>query len=222
MPSSRKIFGSTGRKPKGGGLNDDWGYEEARKVAMASMEEDIKLWVETMIDMTNKTSFYWLATRYISQRLIKVMAYCLEEAAKRCPYDTGLLRESGMVTINESDIVAVVSKGTGATEEPSVEILQQWVKKPYATIEADISFDREVKGRDLALWAHEELLRYVRRPKSGAQIGKWFARKPGTGPKYLENAFKLVKREIPKQVEKGLQEAIREYNRKHGTRARRR
>ncbi len=217
-----KIWGSTGKKPTGRGLGKDWGYDEARSVGLATMEEDIKLWVESMIDMTNKTSFYWLATRYISQRLIKVMAYCLEEAAKRCPYDTGELRESGQVVINESELVAQVAKGSGATEKPTVEILQQWVKKPYAYIEADISFDREVKGRDLALWAHEELLRYIRRPKSGQQIGKWFARQPGTGPKYLENAFKLVKREIPKEIEKGLQEAIRAYNQKHGTRTRRR
>jgi hypothetical protein len=223
-----KIVGSTGSKPQGRGLKGTkWEYKQSKQVGIQNMDEDIKAFMDTLVGITNPTSFYNLATKHISMRLIAIMAKVLKGAVDRAPYESGDLRESGEVSViagqaSGMDVFVKVARGTGATDNPEIVIIKDYISKPAKTIQMEITFDREEKGMDLALWAHEELLRYVRRPKSGSQIGKWYARHLGTGPKYLENAFKDEKANIPREIHKGLLEAIREYNKRHGTRARRR
>jgi hypothetical protein len=190
------------------------------------MEADIKAWVDSMVNVNKRTSFYFLATKFISRRIIKLAAVILEEAAKRAPYETGALRESGEVSViagkaSGLDTYVKITGGTGQTT-PTAQILKSSISKGAGMIEMSIHFDRVEKGMDLALWAHEELLYYVKRPKSGSQIGAWHATHYRTGPKYLENAFKIYKADIPRQVKKGLLEATTAYNRKNKTRARRR
>jgi len=159
--------------------------------------------------------------------LIRISATVLQEAARRCPYETGALRESGRVhfaagdtAINKGNEVARVTDGKA--ENPSVDVMKGSVSKGARMIVSEIRFTRVVKGRDLALWAHEELLHYVKRPKTEDQKGKWFSKHYRTGPKYLENAFKLYKDDIQREIELAVMDAVREYNRKHGGRARRR
>ncbi len=223
-----KIRGSVGGKPGGTGLKGSkWEYKQSKQVAIKNMDEDIKAFMHTLIGVGNPTSFYALATKHISLRLIAIMADVLKGAVDRAPYESGELRESGEVTViagqaSGMDTFVKVARGSGASENPEIVILKNYISKPSTTIQMEISFDREEKGMDLALWAHEELLRYVKRPKSGAQIGRWYARKLGTGPKYLENAFKEHKANIPREIQKGLLDAIKAYNSRHGTRARRR
>jgi len=61
----------------------------------------------------------------------------------------------------------------------------------------------------------------VERPKRASQRGRWFARQPGTGPKYLSKAVQDNIFRVQSLMEEATQKAIKEYNRKHGTRIRR-
>jgi len=211
----------------GEGLNAKYAYNRSRKVAQQIMHKDINKYIKTIVGIRSKTSFYFLATKYISRRLIKIAAVILEDAAKRCPWESGELRESGEVRLTAGAVTGMdtfvkIEEGTGTTESPQAVILKDYISKGAAIMEMSIIFDKQVKGRDLALWAHEELLRYVKRPKTDTNVGQWHATKFGTGPKYLENAFKLHKSSIPSEIRRGLVEAIKAYNKRHGTRARRR
>lgn len=209
----------------GGGLGGQWKYDKRKRLKLKQMDVDIDRFVDSLTNISKKNSFYWLATRYISARIIKIASLILADAAKRCPYDTGQLRESGRVWVKvgtgggRGKVAAKVTDG--ASETPKVEVVQPYFKGNAKVISTELSFHRIIKGRDLALWAHEELLHYVKRPKTGAQIGKWYSRHYRTGPKYLENAFKLHKKKIPLEIRKGLMEAVRAYNKKWGTKVRR-
>ena len=210
----------------GGGLGGErFRYKQAKRVAIKAMDFDIKNWADGMIGISKRTSFYFLATKFISARLIKLSAEILHDAVKRCPYETGALRASGEVQLiagkaTGMDVAAkTTADGSGNFE---IIIITPSVSKAAGTIELSISFDRQVKGMDLAFWTHEELLHYVKRPKAESHVGQWHATKFRTGPKYLENAFKLRKAEVPREVQRGLNQAVREYNKKHKTRARKR
>lgn len=211
----------------GEGLNSKYAYNRSRKVAQEIMNKDINEYVKSIVGIRSRRSFYFLATKYISRRLIKIAAVILEDAAKRAPYETGELRESGEVRLTAGattgmDTFVKIEEGTGTTESPQAVILKDYISKGAAIMEMSISFEKQVKGRDLALWAHEELLRYVKRPKTDSNVGSWHATHFGTGPKYLENAFKIHKASIPSEIRRGLIEAIRAYNKRFKTRARRR
>lgn len=210
----------------GGGLTQErFRYKEAKRVRLKIMDQDIKAWADSLIGVNNKTSFYYLATKYISARLIEVAADILHDAVKRCPFETGQLRSSGEVTLVAGKVTGmdvVVKTDAGSDGTFTITKLAKQVSKPSSTIELDIHFDRKVKGHDLALWAHEELLDYVKRPKSEEQKGTWYAKNFRTGPKYLERAFKIHKNEVPRQVRLGLNQAVREYNKRHKTRVRKR
>jgi hypothetical protein len=202
-----------------------YSYKESRRVAMNIIDFDIKNWADGMIGINKRTSFYYLATKYISARLINVAAVILYEAVKRCPYESGELRSSGHVTLVAGKVTGMdvaIKTDAGPDGTFAITKLQNHLSKPAGVIEMAISFDKQVKGQDLALWAHEELLDYVKRPKSEEQKGSWYATHYRTGPKYLERAFKIKKADIPREVQRGLNQAVREYNRKHKTRARRR
>jgi len=218
----------------GGGLKGEkYRYKKEKQVARKAMEQDIRAWVDSMVNVNKRTSFYFLATKFISARLINISAKILNEAVKRCPYDSTKrgseaeqkLRSSGEVTLiagAASGMDVVVKTNADKSGGYDIVKIKDSVSKGASVIELSISFDKQEKGMDLALWAHEELLRYVKRPKSGSNIGQWHATHHGTGPKYLENAFKLYKAEIPREVRKGLLQATTAYNKKHKTRARRR
>jgi hypothetical protein len=211
----------------GEGLNSKFAYNRSRKVAQQVMNKDINEYIKGIVGIKSNRSFFFLATKYISRRLIQIAAVILEDAVKKCPYESGELRESGVVRLTAGavtgmDIFVKVEEGTGNTDSPTVVIIKDYISKGAAVMEMSISFDKQVKGRDLALWAHEELLRYVRRPKTDTNVGTWHATHYGTGPKYLENAFKLHRSAIPSEIRRGLVEAIKAYNKRHKTRARRR
>lgn len=217
----------TGRKPTGGGLSTVWNFSAKKRLAAKMMNDDIANLLNNLVGIRNRQSFYYLVTKYVSTRLIKISAEILQDAARRCPYETGKLRESGRVhfaagdtTLGKQTEVARVTDGKA--DNPSVEVITPTIAKGARMIVSEIRFTRVVKGRDLALWAHEELLHYVKRPKSPSQKGFWFSKHYRTGPKYLENAFQVRRGEVQAEIELAVMEAVREYNRKHGTRARRR
>jgi hypothetical protein len=209
----------------GGGLSEVWKYDRKKRLKLQMMDSDITDFINSLTSVTNRQSLYMLTIRHITARLIAISAKILEEAARRCPYSTGELRNSGRVLVSlggASGTGSVAAKVTGGeSAEPSVEIVKPYFQKNTKVISSEIKFSKKVKGKDLALWAHEELLHYVKRPKSGAQKGQWYSRHFRTGPKYLESAFKLYKKEIPIEIEKGLMEAVRVYNKRWKKRVRR-
>ena len=116
--------------------------------------------------------------------LIYIGADLLARALPRTPYATGQLRESGEATVrigrrkfrvakgNADGTVAVETRGI--TKETTVQA---------RTMDLDVSFSRYEDGLDIAQWVHEVIYAYEERPSKPA------ARKPNTGPKYLEQPF---------------------------------
>ena len=140
----------------------------------------------------------------------------LEHALPLTPWDTGRLRESGTVTMDLG--TTRVDVATGRKDSSKVRILSGMSKltptlakrlvKKVKSIRAIVHFHRVADSsegpRDVALWAHEDLNPHG----SGTPPS---ARKPGTGPKYLEKAFRqrgpvwraklpLIEREIGRDV----------------------
>lgn len=217
------IRGKMDAPMKGKGLGPK--YEKAKQVGFRALKRDFDDVVDTMLGMGNKTSMRWLLSKHITKRLIALSAMVLKDAAQRCPWESGKLRESGRVSarVGKGRFLIAAKVVDGKVERPDVTIVRQYITRPTTkNIEVDIYFNREVDGKDLALWAHEELLRYVKRPKTASQMGKWYARHFGTGPKYLENAWKIHRAKYEAEIERGIQDAIREYNKRWGTKVRRR
>jgi hypothetical protein len=165
-----------------------------------------------------------------------LIAFCktiLNEAVSRTPYRSGELRDSGKV---------IIRTGQKQTENIAVDVradkfgtyeLRSWItsiKRPAALLTAEISFERTERGRDVALWAHEELLPHTYRADPGREAlleetGRdqiWIATKEGTGPKYLEGPFNEHIGRLEGRLQLALGQAITRYNRSTGQRVRRR
>lgn len=120
-----------------------------------------------------------------------IMADLLARSAPRVPWDTKQLRGSGRAVLLFGSTYITVAKVN--KEDASVEVthtrLPKSGLKSARKIDGDIYYNREnEEGQDIALWAHEDLNPYGsgHRPQ---------ARKPGTGPKYLENPWNEAKDE---------------------------
>jgi len=119
----------------------------------------------------------------------------LQTALPRVPYDTGKLRESGTVTMDLGGKQIDIARGR--REDPRIKYLPgmskltpqlaKRLRRRLGTIRTIVHFHRVSDSadglRDIAIWAHENLNPY------GAGVAP-SATKPGTGPKYLESAFK--------------------------------
>jgi hypothetical protein len=199
-------------------------YRTVKNKKLAEMDADIKAVVDSLISLTNRNSFYRILVEYISRDLIDFCVRVLSEAVKRCPYETGELRSSGQVNFylgSGRTSTLVADTDADASGNFTVNKLTDSIRQVSNRIEAEISFERTDKGIDIALWTHEDLLPWVPRPKGASQKGKWYARQPGTGPKYLESAVNENRFRVSSLMEKATKRAIQEYNRRHGTRTRR-
>ncbi len=109
--------------------------------------------------------------------------------------DGGKLRESGRATVLYREGKEIADVGFGQKNGGVVVDLSRLKTAKGAfrgahTIGSRVTFHRtNAKGEDIALWAHEDLLKYVPRPKPMSKIGKYVARHPDTGPKYLESVW---------------------------------
>jgi len=204
-------------------------YRTVKAKKLKEMDADIKAVVDSLIGLKNRNSFYRLIVDYISRDLIDFCVNVLHMAVSIAPYETGELRRSGQVNFylgrgRTSTLVADVD--AGADGNFTVNKLVDSIRQVSNRIEAEISFERTDKGIDIALWAHEDLLPWVPRPKRESQKGRWHARQVGiepksTGPKYLERAVNEHKRLLMGIMERATTRAIQEYNKIHGTRIRR-
>ena len=204
-------------------------YRTVKSKKLKEMDADIKSVVDSITNLTDRNSFYRLLTQYVSEELIAFCVEVLDMAVSIAPYETGELRSSGQVNFyvgggHTSALIAEVEADSSGGYK--VKKLVDSINRPASKIEAEISFEKVDKGIDIALWAHEDLLPWINRPKRGDQIGKWYARQPGpepksTGPKYLSRAVDEYRPKLTGLMETATVKAIQEYNRKHGTRVRR-
>jgi len=227
-------------------------YKVVKEQALSRMDGDIKELMKSLTSVNDRMSFYRLTTEHISRMLIFFCIGILREAVSRAPYRSGALRSSGMITIRtgqkqaETEAVRVQAGSDGAF---SIVPMVDSIKRPAALITAEISFDRtDVRGeeriwqgRDVALWAHEELLGYEERgyrdmlvkhlgimenamgvPEGQRRTQIFIATKKGTGPKYLEGPYNEQIGRLEGKMQLALGQAITRYNRHTGQRVRRR
>ncbi len=218
-------------------------YPTVKQEAMNRMEGDIKALMQSLTSVTDKMSFYRIFTEQISRVLINLCIEILDEAVARTPYRTGELRSSGKVTIRtgakQLSGVVFPAVDVRADKSGNFELRQHInsIKRPAALITAEISFERIDEGKDIALWAHEELLGYEERPRTAAtrwadekrrgQGKVFYAVKPGkygvgTGPKYLEGPYNEKIGGLVDKMQEATDFAIQLYNIRTGQRVRRR
>ncbi len=153
----------------------------------------------------------------------------LFDAVNRCPYETGMLRRSGRGEVQMGNtgsrktiLYVPTADGEGYFEIKSRPITQrQTMKKHFerhggGRMRLSFSFKRENElGHNIAEWAHEELLPHSSRKRRSdyeEETGRttiYFATKPGTGPKYLEDAIEIYHNELRADVDKLLRELAR-------------
>ena len=112
------------------------------------------------------------------------------------PYsESGRLRESGRATVLYREGKERVHVGFGK-KDGGIDIDLGRLKNAQGKVRGSkrissrVSFHRENElGEDIALWTHEELLPYIRRPKPANLDEVFVATHPRTGPKYLEEPF---------------------------------
>ena len=125
---------------------------------------------------------------YAARAIAIVVTDLLTRVQPRVPYDTGLLRVSGTATVKLGRSTEIV--GVGKEDGTVTSWLGKITKSKLSgvrTIQGDVSYSRfNDSGKDIAIWTHEELQPFDRRPSSGGIAGIKYARFPGTGPKYLE------------------------------------
>lgn len=241
MPYER-IVSEGGRGTRIGDFPSRWPSKTVKRKALSRMDGDIKELMKSLTNVNDRMSFYRLATEEISRALINICEIVLLEAVTRAPYRTGMLRSSGTVVVRsgkaQTENIAVDTRadGTGRIE------LRRWIesiKRPAALLSAEISFERVDRGKDIALWAHEELLDYKYRDRRPQLLGAlsrieshkpeeqrrtqvYIATKEGTGPKYLEEPYNAMIGVLSDRLQAALQVAITRYNQRTGQRVRRR
>lgn len=145
----------------------------------------------------------------------------LFDAVNTCPYETGMLRRSarGDVQLGGSGLKNILyvpeADDAGYFEIKSRPITQKQSIAQHAQrmggrrMRLWFSFSRtNERGENIAVWTHEELLPFSsrkRRSEYEEETGRspiYFATKPGTGPKYLENAIAKYHNEIRSETKK--------------------
>jgi len=136
---------------------------------------------ETVKALRNaKTAITLSLARTIAAIGVDVLAHSI----KRAPVETGELRHSGTATVKIGRYEYKVGRGTaeGTVRADLAAFMAKDLKKAR-TLYLDVSYKKVEAGIDIALWLHEELLDYTKRPLSPAAIT------PGTGPKYLSGPW---------------------------------
>ena len=209
-------------------------YRTVKQQALNRMDGDIKEIMRGLTSITDPMSFYRLITEHISRALIAFCSEILDEAVARTPYRTGELRSSGKVTIRtgakqlSGTVFSAVDVRADKSGNWTLRTHVSSIKRPAALITAEISFERTDIGKDIAWWAHEELLGYEQRPTvRSAGDTEFYAVKPGkygvgTGPKYLEGPYLEKVGRLGGILQEATDLAISKYNSKTGQRVRRR
>lgn len=213
-------------KPTGEGASIPYDYKI--KVALDIMKFDIKAFMDSITAINDPRSFRSLLVEHLSMRLIDFCARVLSLAVEYCPYDTGALRSSGTVdlVVGEGERVQdnVVSVQADKGGNFDIRVNTPRIKSSANRLGCYIYFDRQDRGLDIALWAHEVLLPAKNRPskKKRQSMGKkvWYAKQAGTGPKYLEKAYKECEGTFNEEMSAAVWTAVKAYNKIHGQKVR--
>lgn len=209
-----------------------YNYPAKGRMAREIFEKDLKDTYDALLGgdgsgggKNGRQSFYRILTELLSVVLIEWAYKTLDEAVRKCPYETGQLRESGAFRLFIGDS-GTVAGGWGSDVGKTISVVadksgnyelrkEVWVvKKAARYLKGALSFNRSDKGLDIARWTHEELNPWVQRPKDPSQMGKWYARHEGTGPKYLEGPIQRRKGVLTREVNKAVNKAVQIWNRK--------
>ena len=178
--------------------------------------------------------FHRILVEEISKAYLDIGYDILFDAAAACPYETGALRNSGTMSfvVGMAGRISPALIVKDATPAPNdyfrIVRIGNPIKRIVNRLDIMFSFEREDKGIDIALYAHEELLPYPPRVvytqedmvkfrvmrARGIHLAKgttWHARQPGTGPKYLENAVNTHIRDVEKMMEEAKEKAMARY-----------
>ena len=168
--------------------------EEAISFSMKVLDNEFAL-LESNLKVAAKTITYTVA---------RAIAYCaidlLSKAQPRVPLDPdtggGRLRRSGTVSFfygwsGRSGYAVDIAKGN---KDGSINVDMNKISVSRLTkgrkvqkLDAVIHYFRENDfDEDIAVWAHENLLPYEARSTKKPNDDLYYARTPGTGPKYLE------------------------------------
>jgi len=191
-------------------------YEQAYQTSMKAFETKINEVMKVLsFDLRRAL------TKYIGDELIHLGYEILQDAVLHCPYKTGKLRSSGEVNLiyGSSRGGGVAIQAVLAEADSSGDFMVEKVAEGRATdskaLSIEIQFDRtgedeEGRSLDIALWAHEQLLPYWGPTGMKAKVkGKYFARQPGTGPKYLQNAYNKQVGTVDRRIREGINRGLR-------------
>ena len=143
-------------------------------------------------DMLLKNLNTWFDA--VSLKLAKTLAVIgtdlLANAQPRVPFDSGALRRSGTVAIEfDGRKRVIVGQGRQNRILANIGAVKADIVGGAKRIDMEISYYRmdEETGEDVALLTHEALGPFDERPSKDERIpGDYYAKQPGTGPKYLE------------------------------------
>ncbi len=137
---------------------------------------------------------------YVRVKAVKALAMIANDllgyALPMTPYDTGKLRASGRARVILGGKPIIVGRADSSFPHELVDaqipVFTANDVRGVKKIRSAVYFNRRnEEGKDIALWAHENLLPWVPRPKPPELRGVWVATKKFTGPKYLENALNM-------------------------------
>lgn len=200
-----KNFNVSGRGPTTG-TGTSYGNTISLNIDRHQFEQ-LKINVNTLSD----------AVKFVvAQTIVYIMRDLLTAALPRTPVDTGQLRESGTAAISFGGGYEITSRGSKSgtvTTNARAVTLERVGRKGVRNLYGSIYFNRPDShgmGLNIALWTHEDLLPYEERSQMKSRTKKYslsgsgipeiqkgmqeeqkmyFARTPGTGPKYLELPF---------------------------------
>jgi len=157
----------------------------SRSTGMQSLREDAAL------GKKNMKVFMSLIAMKVVKAHQSIGADLLGHAQPRVPYDTGQLRESGTVTtiVNGKEFISSKGNKDGYIE---TNFITPKASELHGSrrIETIVSYARSnMQGENIAYWCHEVLRPQDERVSKEKGSGISYAKKVGTGPKYLEIPF---------------------------------
>ncbi len=203
-----------------------------KRMAIESFRKDLAATIKSLGGraMTDRQALYRLLTEHLSVVMIDWAAGVLDQSVGECPYETGALRASGGFQLKvgqkgttaggfggplDKTISVEVPVGKGYDGTYAINVDTWVVKKPASLLVGLFVYDRQAKGVDIALYTHENLEPYVTRPKTAGQKGTWYASKPGTKPKYLEDPINERLPRLRTAMRRATTRAIKIWNAKN-------
>jgi len=139
--------------------------------------------------LSNIKAFGDLVTVKVAQSVAAIVTDLLANAQPRVPVDTGELRESGTASIQAGrhrTMIIATGNADGGVDSQISGINKASISHSRQ-ITGEVSYAKMVGSFDVAIYTHEDLSPYTGEPGTRDNPR---ARTPGTGPKYLDIAWR--------------------------------